>query len=545
MSTGNGHRIDVIDRRTFLAGAGSVGLLSLAACSTPPRNTDDGSSNRGVKLPTYIKSTVVTPDLAGDAARGIPDGYLAYPADPPKATSGAPAKGGEITTFTQVPGALPPPMDRNPFWQELNKRVGATMRMTLTPQAEYGAKLATLMAGGDLPEMVQFSSLRDLPNILKARFQDLTPYLSGDAVKDYPNLAALPTTSWRNTVYSGGIYGIPFPLGLASNILFKRQDILDEIGATDEITSGEDLLNLFREVTKSKSNRWAIGAPLPFLNIYLAEMFDAPNEMRVEDDTFTSVYETEEYKAALDQCAKMWKEGLFHPDALGKPSKTWFGAGTVVFSVEGYSAWPGLLRDFGTNNPKFRLGAVAPQKWEGGGAAAKFQGTGMFTFTALRKASEDRIKELLNVLNWFASPFGSEEYRFRKYGIADRDYTLNGSDPIPTSTGAQETLVPTSYIANPAPFLYQPGNPDGTREEFEFQQKIMEKSKPKPTIGLYSATSQTNSATISKNLTNVIQDIISGRKPISTWDEAIKAWRAGGGDEIKRELGKSYAEAND
>ena len=40
----------------------------------------------------------------------------------------------------------------------------------------------------------------NLPDFFKARCADLTPYLSGDAAKDYPNLAAIPTYAWNNSL---------------------------------------------------------------------------------------------------------------------------------------------------------------------------------------------------------------------------------------------------------------------------------------------------------------------------------------------------------
>ena len=38
----------------------------------------------------------------------------------------------------------------------------------------------------------------NISQILQTQAADLSPYLSGDAVKDYPNLAAIPTFSWKN-----------------------------------------------------------------------------------------------------------------------------------------------------------------------------------------------------------------------------------------------------------------------------------------------------------------------------------------------------------
>ena len=58
-------------------------------------------------------------EVSGQAVRSV--------ADPP-------AKGGEINIITQTLGTVPPtPMDSNPVWQEINKRVGATLKISITP----------------------------------------------------------------------------------------------------------------------------------------------------------------------------------------------------------------------------------------------------------------------------------------------------------------------------------------------------------------------------------------------------------------------------
>ena len=47
-------------------------------------------------------------------------------------------------------------------------------------------------------------TVEGLPQFLKAVAADLTPYLSGDAVRDYPNLANLPTSTWTGRRWPRG-----------------------------------------------------------------------------------------------------------------------------------------------------------------------------------------------------------------------------------------------------------------------------------------------------------------------------------------------------
>src|SRR4029450_10886906 len=118
--------------------------------------------------------------------------------------------------------------------------------MAITPGAAYPTKFATMMAGDDLPDIMHvffgYSVAPNLPAFFKAKCADLTPYLSGDAAKEYPYLAALPSAAWKNSASAidGQLWLVPihrpfysvaerYPYG---GNLFKNVDMYDpEIGA--------------------------------------------------------------------------------------------------------------------------------------------------------------------------------------------------------------------------------------------------------------------------------------------------------------------------
>src|SRR5439155_8314858 len=101
------------------------------------------------------------------------------------------------------------------------------MKISVVPASDYNDKFATVVSG-DLPDMFQIRTyVVDIPALLAAKCQDLTPYLSGDAVKEYPNLANIPTDCWKAwTIHNGGIFGIPVPRAQLGQTLFRRDDIL-------------------------------------------------------------------------------------------------------------------------------------------------------------------------------------------------------------------------------------------------------------------------------------------------------------------------------
>lgn len=533
-------------RRSLLAtGLAGVGGSILAGCTDSGAQNDPGPVTGKVPLPGYQPRTEVTPDLDSGDPR-IPVGYLAYPTNPKSVNSEKPGNGGEVTAFSEVPGALPPALDRNGFWQKLNERLGVSLKLTLTTASAYGSKFQTLVAGDELPELAQLKSVPSLPDLLTARFEPLTDYLAGDLVKEFPNIAAIPTFGWTGTVFNSEVFGVPFTQPLVPNGIFARQDIIDKLGLDTKPSTGAEFLELCRDLTSPRENRYAFGAPSTMLRDVFSPMFGAPNRWKIVDGKFISQFETDEFADALNEVTKAFAAGLFHPDSFAKPQAAqWLGSGNVVFTYAGLSASAGYYRDYGTTNPEFRLSNVITPKWNGGGNAQVYQGTGLYTFVGLRNgASKERIKELLSIVNWLAAPFGSEEYLFRQYGIKGRNYKLQGSDPIPDGA-INETYIPTSYLGRGAPFIYTPGRPDDTRAQFEYQKTLAPHSVPLPTVGLYAPSEFGAGATIAKNLQDVFADIISGRKPMSEWSAGLKAWKTGGGDLIADEYSKAYAKANE
>jgi putative aldouronate transport system substrate-binding protein len=60
-----------------------------------------------------------------------------------------------------------------------------------------------------------------------------------------------------------------------------------------------------------------------------------------------------------------------------------------------------------------------------------------------------------------------------------------------------------------------------------------------PAAGLYSETNIRKGPQLSDDITQVTNDIIQGRKPVSAWAAAVKKWKSGGGDQIAEEFGQA------
>jgi putative aldouronate transport system substrate-binding protein len=161
-------------------------------------------------LPAYAPSAgVPTPDFVATPT-GLQAGYRAYPKTLVKSVLQVPGLGGDVTALTSLPFPPSPPMEENSYWQAVNQNLNANVKMRMVPSADYQNAVATTMAGGDLPDLLYFNAygvtVSNMPQFLRQSYTDLTPYLAGDAIKNYPNLAAFPSASWVPTIFDGAIF---------------------------------------------------------------------------------------------------------------------------------------------------------------------------------------------------------------------------------------------------------------------------------------------------------------------------------------------------
>src|SRR4029077_14733570 len=89
-----------------------------------------------------------------------------------------------------------------------------------------------------------------------------------------------------------------------------------------------------------------------------------------------------------------------------------------------------------TQQPQTRFAMVDPFPAQDGQKAITFLGTGWVSMNVLKKNSPDKLKEILRIMNWLASPFGSQEDLLLTYGLKDQDYTLDDKgNPVTNQDG--------------------------------------------------------------------------------------------------------------
>lgn len=521
-----------------LGSAATAGLL--AGCGTSePRSTPTITGDR---LPTTIPNDKIPYDLEPSADGIVPGFLLSYPSDPPTSVQGVPGGGGELVAACQINTPAPVPMESNEVWREINQQLGATLRIHYTPGDEWEAKQQSLLAGGELPDFLSLGTqVPRMPEVLTKRCADLSEFLAGDKIADYPNLAMIGRTAWLGVAFDNGIYGIPQSVPrYGGTPLRTRQDILDRLGlGTVTARDGNDVITLMREVTDARANRWA--SAVPPVDAF-AQMLGAPNGWSDADGRLSHGYTTEEYATAIDQVAKLWKEGILHPDSFSTgafPAN--FDKGNTVIEFGLFD--PGTrLQVGGAGNPDYSVGFVVLPKFDGGGVAEAWTATGVRGFTVLRPDTPEKLQEKLRVLNWIASPTGTKEGTLTRYGIEGRHYTIRDGAVVAIPEHQPEVMI-LGYIAG-APVTFTASTPTMAEVYKDFSARLTEQyatPKDDPTAGHYSATQSSEGVTWTKRLEDTRTQIIQGRKPLTAWQQTVEEWRSAVGDKIATEYEQSIS----
>ncbi|MEU6989125.1 extracellular solute-binding protein [Streptomyces sp. NPDC046465] len=545
-----------MSRRTLLRSI-AVGGAALAAPSVLTACSTDSSgggnvSNAGKKVtpwPTYTPAKGPTPDLA-PTTEGVQPGYTKYPEKLVRATAEKPGTGKQkIKVMTITYGTPPKPVGDNKYWQAVNEALGVEVEFTVVPDADFRAKMSTLMSGDDLPDMINFGGGYVLPReaqFVQARCADLSEHLSGDAVKDYPNLANIPTYAYEGMGrISGRLYGLPIERAKVQGAMFINREAFDKAGYKPGM-SAPDFRSMAQDASQGRKSALG-GSSVGFFGyLYHAMWHGAPNQWQIKGGKATDMFGTDAFKAALEYMATLRKDGSYNSDATSISQvdlKTQFYNGTVRSMTDG---WGAVISNAQGIKDEFTLDVAEPYAVDGATPVYQ-QNRGCFGYTVIKKASKDRVELMLRVLNWLASPFGSKEYELMHYGVEGTHFTYNkDGDPVATEVGLvdSKTNLPFPYLMDAPQPLYFPGFPDLTKRLHAWEKKVVPLLVPDDHWGLMSQTYNRQGATMQQIIEDGVTAIVSGRKKLSDWDGIHQKWQAQGGKRAAEEFLKEYEAAH-
>ncbi|WP_247828095.1 extracellular solute-binding protein [Arthrobacter antioxidans] len=529
------------DRRSFLGIlSGAVFLaaapVTLTACSggSAPQVADAGGLAETLNriVPTYKPLELVKPDIT--SVNGSTPGFTSIPSSLVKSVPEAPGSGGTYTAMTPAWWAVPPGLPRNSYYETVNKELGATINFQVNDGNAYADKVQTVLASPkDVPDWMVIPGWNLPPRFGQAAagiFQDLSEFISGDKVLKYPNLANIPTAAWKMGCFEGGLYGLPYPGALISDALFYRADIFEDLGVKPP-ASAEEFRTVAKELTDESKNRWGSEDVWNGAQI----MHGVVPKWKQVDGRLVHRFETDEYRAALEWTMQLFADGSVHPDAVAgnaQQAKARFESGATLLTADGTGSWHEALARTLPSNPRFNMQPLdyfAPD----GGTPTLFRAQPAAIFSFIKKASPEKVEEMLALANFMAAPFGTEENALIVNGVEDVHYTRDAQGvPKATPKGAEEVTSTYAFLVSGPivnsmvqyPGLVQAQSEWEARqaphvvEDVFFGMQIQEPAK---------------FGSLSTPFDDLAKDIIRGRRSMSDLDAEVASWKNKGGDELR------------
>ena len=416
----------------------------------------------------------------------------------------------------------------------------------------YANKLSAILGARDVPDVLstpywEVDKIPRFSDAVKALFTDLTPYLQGESVKRFPRLATLPTSAWQYCAWGNRLMAIPFPTsGPFPWAMFYRKDITDKLGIEPPKTIDE-LYRFGKKLTNPNKNVWAFGDTFEMIQMYFKVPSLETGWRKKPGGGLEFKYETQEYKQALEFTARLYKEGLVHPELVasrGADSNQLLKSGHILMLRDGMGMWLATQREQQKIDPDFNIQPLPVFSAVGGDPFVWANEKPVF-YTFIRKGlSKDRIKEILGVLDWCAAPFGSYEYELNQWGIEGKHFTrAPDHSPIQSDLGREEIADQFRMIGGRAPVTVGtsevPNYVPDSRAYSEDAVQYLEKN-------VFSGIKLEYPPTYSKLIIateDKLTDVVRGRRPLSDLEGIVNEWRRSGGD-VGRAFFEKALEAN-
>ncbi|WP_419999454.1 Tat pathway signal sequence domain protein [Streptomyces boninensis] len=533
-------------RRSFLAStvvaaaAVSGGLPLLTACGSSDSGSKEGTTSGKAAekiLPAYAGKHMLTPDLPSKNGSSAAFTQKIELGELKQAVPEKLGKGSKFTVMAPFWGT--PPKGDCAYYTAMNEAIGIKATWRNQDGNTYDEKLGAVLASSDIPDVVVVPGWNlngKIPGAVISKFEDLGPYLSGDKVKKYPNLAAIPSDAWQRSIFGGALRGLPMPSSYVTNIVpFYRKDIFDKRGY-ELPKSAAQWLDLLKEINDPKGKSWATGdlkwAALRMFGVFSGDE-KALGWMEV-DGKLTYRIETDAYLEALEWTRKVYAADLVHPDskAVKGDERIRFAAGDHLFFCADITAWYQMTAEQANAKGDFEVGGMDYFNHDGGDPTLwATQPANLWAF--IRKGtSKAVIRDVLATANFTAAPFGSKERMLTKYGVEGTHYEVKDGVPVKNDKGNTEVLGAFDYTGAPQSYLAQPDLPDVTREQAKWQQRMGAFTKKSTFYGLTIA--EPNRYTnLSNDFEQLEDDIVRGRKKISDMQQAVSDWKRKGGDKLR------------
>ncbi|SFL77199.1 putative aldouronate transport system substrate-binding protein [Paenibacillus sp. 1_12] len=453
-------------------------------------------------------------------------------------------------------------INEDKYVKKLRELSKTDLKLELIPHREFNQKLTLLLAGGDLPDILQHNGINTpevAPAVNNGAFYELNDLLQ----KFGPNLLKrIPKESWDSSAISknGKIYAIPSENYVRNSVVYVRKDWLEKLNIAVPKTIDEyvAMLKAFKEKDPNGNGKpdeipFSGRQNFAFSDVFFGAYDVIPDGWKYENNQLVPNFIRPQMKQALELHRMMYKEQLMDNEIFVQQGKDWDakikGAARVGMWLHDPSypdKWQSEVRQ---SEPKAELINIpSPTGPDGKGGSGLGSAIGnVWSIPKSNKNPEEAIK----FLNWF---YSDEAQKFLDYGLEGEDYTVeNGKIKYKYATTVDDInkenmhlmfmrFVGPSYLANEE---FMKGRKDS---DLILNALKVANSEGRKNDGLgmeLSPTMQTKPELGKNGLwMETAAKIITGKDPIDSFDKFVEDWKKRGGDQIIKDATDWYNSVN-
>lgn len=477
----------------------------------------------------------------------------------------------EVSMIRYIYGT-PAPLD-GPGLKMIDEKFNFDYKPMLVPEADYIEKLSTVIAGGDIPDIIVFK-IGD-SNFYKWAGQGaFLPLDDLVTSPDYKTFSYVPESSWNLGRVSGKLFAIPQyypPYSLTPSI---RQDWLDKLGLKMP-TSYDELKQVALAFTQKdptgqgrKTYGIAVGRDINPGYAMGAYWDDGYWSQKDDKGRLIPGTITDANKARIQFLADLWAEGAVTRDFAvidwATTNKEFYSGKAGIF----IGAPRGMSQDYMAALLQIDPGAkpvpippfVAPDKSQGFLRAA---GAGALTaLSAKLTGNDDKTKRILAFLDYCRIPYSQDQQvpsnpdwdwinggQGKGYEVKDGKSVTLDSSTSPKGLSPMPYLVDvTSWPKKPEDIDYKLGY--GSQPIMAAWAGALQDMWTKypgadnPTNGIVSQTDQLKGTEISDYMSGEFTKMIAGQRGMDTWDKLKQEYLDKGGEQIIQETNDGLAKRN-
>jgi|GEM_PF-4192121 len=466
----------------------------------------------------------------------------------------------ELNIVAQTALAPPTERDSNSYWQEIEKRLGCRLNFNFTPNSDYTAKIATVLASGDLPDLMNgpYANPTVQRAITDGAFMKIEDLGLPEDTHDYPGLNTIPDFVWKNGAFNGTLVGLPTPGQRYQQASFIRQDWLDALGL-DVPETTEDLLAVLQAFTNDDPDGNGQADTIGFTIAndrqgwqLFTESYGLPNNWTVDEaGNLTSMDISPQMKDALAYMREVYAAGVLNRDFpalnlsdLKQEFVSGISGGYNSNLASGYDLEGAGLREV---VPTAVVYPITPPKAEGH-EIVTWNRSGVNATTVIHNKYGDNADlawQVLKVLDFWLDP---ATFDFVNFGFEGEHYTLDENGAmVQTDKGVADigwirAWCPRHYLEYvDAPYV----TPEHKEQIKLDTARLAAFATDNPTWGLYPELGSDNpSAELEDFATNTFERIIRGEEDLESFDDFVQEWLDRGGQTYTDALSDQYREAH-